>query len=264
MWLFLVPLIVAEIAFWIALIYFAWRAFKAFRNGNLPSMTVWLCLIAVPFIFYFYKHLEADLKEVARADAIAALPRASMSQSYPKLLEVHGHATEFELLIFLDVLKFSEVVVFQRPRKGEIYGQFVTLVPACKGLGMQHMKTWEKRGRFSAPKQSDKDCLITEWKNVSDKRANIPAVEYRQGTQSALVPRGTNWASGAYEVSVRTDDGTKLINYWERPYITRPSWPGPWGYAYPANSDSKKYKQPKRLDFILNAMGDNGAGNSSS
>lgn len=255
MWILLIPLVVAEIAFWVALLYFAWRSYRAIVNGNRPVAAFWLCLIAVPFVFYFYKHMEADAKEVARANQIAALPRATMSKEYPKLLEIHGHATEFELLIFLDAMKFEQVVVFQRPRKGEIYGQFVTLAEGCEGRGIEHLNTWNKRGRFSYPTQSDKDCLIAEWKTVSDERSTIPAVEYRHGTQSTLVPPGNNWASGAYEVQARTANGTALIEYWERPYITRPAWPGPWGYAFPGNTNRKKYKPPKRLDFILEAIG---------
>ena len=209
-----------------------------------------------PIFLFFYKQIEADVKEAARANTIAALPRAAVSQTYPKLLEVYGHATEFELLIFLNVLKFDEVAVLQRPRHGEIYGRFVTLVPGCEKLGIKHLETWKKRGRFGAPTQSDKDCLISVWKTVPDKRTAIPAVEYRHGTQSTLVPPGNNWASEAYELRVRTTVGAQLIDYWERPFITRRAWPGPWGYAFPSNTDREKYKQPKRLDFILKAIDD--------
>ncbi|MEM9573600.1 MAG: hypothetical protein AAF870_00045 [Pseudomonadota bacterium] len=107
MWILLIPLVVAEIAFWVALVYFAWRGYRAIVNGNRPMAVIWLCLIAVPFVFYFYKHVEADAKEVERANQIAALPRAAISKEYPKLLEIHGHATEFELLIFLDAMTFE-------------------------------------------------------------------------------------------------------------------------------------------------------------
>lgn len=257
MWILLIPLVVAEFAFWVALLYFAWRTYRAIVSGNRPIAAFWLCLIALPFIFYFYKHVEADAKEAARISHIASLPRATIAKDHPKLLEVHGHATEFELLIFLDAMKFEEVVVFQRPRQGEIYGLFSKLASGCEGLGIEHLETWKKRGRFSAPKQSDKDCLVTNWESVSDERAAIPAVEYRQGTQSTLVLGGNNWANGAFEVRLRTTDSSTLIEYWERPYIARPAWPGPWGYAFPRNTNRKKYSPPKRLDFILDAMVEN-------
>ena len=255
MWILLIPLIVAEIAFWAMLGFFAWRAVKATRMGNWAGAGVWFSLLLIPFAFYFFKHVEADQREAERAQEIAALPRAASPQSHPSLLEVYGNLTEFELLIMLGVLDFEEVAVLQRPHRGEVYGQFVKLAPGCERLGAEHLKTWKKRGRFGAPTRQDKDCLIGEWKTVSDDRDAIRAVVYRHGTQSTLLAPGNNWYGGAYQLSLRTDAGSQLIDYWERPYITRPMWPGPWGYAFPSNTDPKKYKQPKRLDFLLSAMG---------
>jgi len=251
MWILLVPVIFAEIIFWVCLGYFAWRALRAARNGNWLQATTFLGLISIPFVFYVYMHRQADAQEAARASVIAALPRAAPPQTYPKLLEVYGHATEFELLIFLDALKFDEVMVFQRPRRGEIYGRLVRLAAGCDGLGVAHLSAWKVRGRFGAPKQRDKDCLVAEWKTVSDDRAAIPAIEYRHGRHSTLLPPGNNWASGAYEVRLRSLGESKLLGYWERPYITRPGSPGPWGYAYPSNTDPTKYKEPNRLAFLL-------------
>ena len=255
MWILLVPLVIAEIVFWGTLAFCAWRATRAFRDGNWPLASVFLGLIALPFVVYSYMHMRADAREAARAAEIAALTRSAPPQAMPKLLEVYGHATEFELLIFLDALNFQEVIVFQRPRRENIRGRFVTLVPECRGRGVSHLETWKRRGRFTAPTRQDKDCLIAEWKTVSANRAGTPALEYRHGTQATLVPPGTNWASGAYEVRLRTNETSKLLAYWERPYITRPAEPGPWGYAYPANTDRKTYKQPKRLKFLLQAIG---------
>lgn len=256
MWILLIPLIIAEIVFWIALAYFARRAFRAFKAGNRIEIAVWVGLILIPFGFYYYKHIEADLREAERAEEVAAFSHAAPAQPYPKFLEVYGHLTEFELLIILGELKFDEVAVLQRPRRGGIYGKFVTLAPGCEKLASEHLKTWKKRGRSKAPTRKDKDCLIGEWKTISDDRTGIAAVEYRHGTQSTLQLPGNSWNNGTYEVRVRTAEGSQLIDYWERPYITRPSWPGPWGYAYPSNTDSKKYKKPKRLDFFLKAIGE--------
>ena len=254
MWILLIPLIVAEILFWAILAWFAWRAIKALRIGNWMGASVWASLLLVPFAFYFYKHFEADRKEAARATEIAALSRAPPPQSRPDLLEVHGNLTEFELLIMLGALNFDEVAVLQRPHRGEVHGRFVRLAPGCRKRGVDHLETWNRRGRFGAPSKEDKACLIGEWKTVSDDRGALDAVEYRHGTQATLLPPGNNWSGGAYEVRLRTDAGSRLVAYWERPYITRPSWLGPWGYAYPGNSDAKKYRQPKRLDFILAAL----------
>lgn len=255
MWILLIPLIIAEVVFWTAMAYFGWRTFKAVTTGNWIGGAFWMGLFLVPFVFYQFKHFEADTREAERAKEIAALKLSEIPQNYPKLLEVYGHLTEFELLILLGQLKFDEVAVLQRPRRKGIYGQFVTLAPGCAPLGGKHLETWKKRGRFGAPTQSDKDCLISEWKTVPVDRDGIAAMEFRQGTQSTLRSPGINWSAGAYEVRIRTSDGSLLIEYWERPYITRPMWPGPWGYAYPSNTDPKKYKQPKRLDFFLEAMG---------
>lgn len=255
MWILLLPVIVAEIMFWGGLTYCAWRAFKAFRHGNWALVAAFSGLISLLFIVYFHMHNRADMREAARATEISALARSGQPQTYPSLLEVYGYATEFELLIFLDALRFDDVIVFQHPRRsGEIYGRFVKLNLDCKGLGVAHLETWKKRGRFGATKKKDKNCLVAEWKTVSSDRATIPALEYRHGTQSTLLPPGNNWASGAYEVRLRAPDGNKLVAYWERPFITRPAEPGPWGYAFPSNTDWNKYKQPKRLDFLLQAL----------
>lgn len=254
MWILLIPLIIAEILFWIFVAYFAWKTFKAIRNGNRVGMILWGVLLAVPFIFYYYKHFEADLKEAERAEQVAAFERVDISAQRPKLVEVYGHLTEFETLVMLGPLGFDEVVVFQRPHRGEIYGQFIRLAPGCERLGAEKLALWKKRGRFKAPTKEDKACLIGEWKTVSDDRANIDAVEYRHGTQATLLLPGNNWYGGAYEVRLRNDETSRLVRYWERPFITRPLWPGPWGYAYPSNTDRKKYKEPKRLDFFLAAL----------
>lgn len=254
MWILLIPLIIVEVVFWLALAFFAWRAFNAYKRKNWFGIAFWVGLISIPFAFYNYKHFEADQKEAARAAEIAGLSQTNLERPYPKLLEIYGQATEHELVIFLTVLKFDEVAVLQRPRQNQIYGQFVTLVPGCEGHGDELLEKWKKRGRFSAPTKQTKDCLVSEWKKVSANRSAIPAIEYRHGTDSTLVPSGTNWGDGAYELRKRTPDGYHLIDYWERPYITRPSWYGPWGYAYPANVDFKKYRQPKRLDFILKSL----------
>ena len=254
MWILLVPVILAEILFWSCLGYFAWRALKAARSGYWLQVATFLGLISIPFVFYGYMHRRADAQEAARATEIAALGRAAPPGNYPKLLEVHGHATEFELLIFLDALKFEEVMEFQKPRRGEIYGRLVRLAAGCDGLGVAHLRTWRLQGRFGAPKQRDKDCLVVDWKTVSDDRAAIPAVEYRHGTHSTLLPSGNNWASGAYEVRLRSLGGTQLLGYWERPFITRPGSPGPWGYAYPSNTDPTKYKAPTQLEFLIDSL----------
>lgn len=254
MWILLVPLVLAEIIFWVFIIYFTWRALKAIRNGNWRQAAVFLGLNSIPFVFYFYMHLRADAQEAARANEVAALARTSPPRTYPKLLEVHGHATEFELLIFLDALKFDEVVVFQKPQRGEIYGRFVRLASGCDGLGVAHLGVWKKRGRFGAPDQRDKTCLLAEWKTVPDDRAAIPAIEYRHDRHSTLLPPGNNWSSGTYEVRLRLPGSSHLLAYWERPFITRPGSPGPWGYAFPSNTDLAKYKTPKRLDFLLTSL----------
>lgn len=255
MWILLVPLIFAEIIFWFGIGYFAWRTLKAVRNKNLQQAATFLCLISIPFIFYFHMQKRADAQEAARASEIATLAVSAPPRTYLKLLEIYGHATEFELLIFLDALKFDEVMVFQKPRRGVIYGQLVRLAPGCDGLGIAHLRTWKIKGRFGAPSQNDKNCLVSEWKTVSDDRNAIPALEYRHGTLSTLLPSGNNWASGAYEVRLRSPNNSQLLGYWERPFITRPASPGPWGYAYPSNTDRTKYPQPKRLDFIIRSMG---------
>lgn len=254
MWILLLPLILAEAIFWLGMLFFAIRAFKAIRIGNLVGAALWVTLLMVPVIFYQYKHYEADQKEAARVEVLASLPKISLAANHPRLLEVHGVQTEFELLIILSTLNIDEVIQFQRPHKGRLYGQFITLVPGCENIGKKHLETWKNRGRFSSPTKRDKECLIGEWKTVSADRIDIPAIEYRMGPQSALKQKGTGWGDGNYEVWLRTAEGPKLVKHWERPYVTRPSWLGPWGYAFPANTDSKKYKRPKRLDFLLDAF----------
>ncbi len=213
MWILLIPLIVAEILFWIALAYFAWRALSSFKAGNSMSAAIWMVLLLIPFGFYHYKHHEADKKEAKRAEEVAALARSSPLQAYPKFLEVYGHLTEFELLVILGEMGFNEVAIFQRPRRGKIYGRFVTLAPGCKTLSAEHLKTWKKRGRFGAPTKKDKECLIGEWKTVSDDRAGIAAVEYRHGNQATLLMPGNSWYGGTYEVRIRTAQGSQLLDY---------------------------------------------------
>lgn len=234
--------------------YLAWRAFKCFRVRRWVPLTFLVALTSAPFVFYAIMHMRADAREEARNTQIAALERSPIPKNLPATLEVHGHLTEKEILIYLDVFKFKEVAVLQRPTGGEIYGQFITLVGDCEGLGVKHLAEWRKRGRFSAPTKQDKACLDGEWKHVPEMRDSIEAIEYRHGTQATLVPEGSNWADGAYEIRLRANGTNKLIKYWERPYVTRPSEPGPWGYAFPANTNSKSYKKPKRLDFLVTAL----------
>ena len=165
-----------------------------------------------------------------------------------------GFITEFELLIYLDVLGIDEVVMFQsRAHKDKLRGQFITLSPDCSGVGAKYLETWKRRGRFGRLPKEDKGCLVSRWKNTDPDRSQIPALVFMQGSYTTLRQPGTNWADGSYEARLRTTEGDKLLDYWERPYITRPAEPGPWGYAYPANTDTKKFRAPKRLDFFLKA-----------
>lgn len=256
MWILLIPLIFAEILFWTFLAYFAWRVFNCFRTSNWMGLAFWLMLFSAPFIYYQYKHLEADRQEIIRAEQLATLARSELPETLPSFIEVYGHLTEHELLILLGGLGFSEVAVLQRPHRGEVYGFFAKLTPGCDALGQQYLERWKKLGRFKAPTKADKECIQIEWKTVSEDRSGIDAIEYRTGTESTLQKPGNSWYNGAYEVRLRTSARYDLLSYWERPYISRPNWPGPWGYAYPGNTDPKKYRAPKRLDFLLESIGE--------
>ncbi len=194
------------------------------------------------------------MRDAARAAEVAFFETSKITNDHPKLLEFYGHISASERLIALGALGFKEIVVFQRPHREEIRGEFVTLAPGCKQHAREKIEIWHKRGRFRAPTKEDKACLIGEWKTVAADRSMISAVEYRQGTQVTLLQPGNNFYNAGLEIRVRNQEGSKLVAYWERPYNSRPSWPGPWGYAYPSYSGSERYKEPGRLQFLLDAM----------
>jgi hypothetical protein len=255
MWILLVPLIVAEVLFWVGLLYLGWCAFNAARRQNWSKTVLLLALMSAPFVFYFGQHIAADAKEQARIEEVAGFERVAMPADYPRQLDIHGFVTEFELLIYLDVLNIDQVAMFQsRSHRGKLRGQFITLVPECKGIGASHLETWKRKGRFGSASKQDKACLVSHWSSVDPDRSDIAALVFMRGSHTTLRQPGTNWADGSFEARLRTAAGDRLIDYWERPYITRPAEPGPWGYAYPANTDWKKYRAPKRLDFFLKAV----------
>ena len=255
MWIFLIPLVVAEAVFWLAVAFVGWRALKAFQSQSWPQMGLWLALFAAPFVFYFYQLLAADVREAQRNDYVAKFEKVSLPSNHPKQLDLHGHITDNEMFLLLDLLNLDQLAKFEKkPRKGKLYGRLVGLKPQCRGTSGEMFAIWQRKRRFNGTTKHVKSCLTSKWTKMSADRSHIPAIEFRLGPRTTLSEKGlVQWASGSFEVRLRERDSNKLIDYWERPFVSRPAEPGPWGYAFPANTKSKKYRAPNRLEFVLKA-----------
>ena len=256
MWILLIPLIVAEVAFWLFLLFAAWRAFKALRESRLPAMACWLAVIAMPFVVYVTLRTQAEVREAARAREVASLPREQFPADHPRLLEIHGFVTDAELLMFLDALDLDEIVMLQsRPHRGIQRSQHFTLAAGCRGRGREHLANLIAKGRLADANKADKQCLQQRQGTVDADRRDIAAIRFLLGTATTLRIPGNSWSAGNYEARLHTPGQDMLLDYWERPYITRPGGPSPWSYAYPANTDWKSYRSPGRAKFFARAVG---------
>lgn len=256
MWILLIPLIVAEIVFWLFLAYIAWRAFKAFSESRWPALAFWVAVFAVPFVVFFGLHANADIREAQRAREVAAFTRHAFPKDYPRRLEIHGYVTTQELIIFLDTLDIDEIAMFQsRAHRGVARAQVFKLAAHCRGRGRQDLAVLTAKGRRASTSKADNVCLEERRDEFDDDRRQIPAVMFLLGNATTLKLPGTTWSSGNYEARLRADGKDVLLDYWERPYITRPATPSPWGYAFPANTDWKAYRQPGRAAFFARATG---------
>lgn len=256
MWILLVPLIIAEVAFWLFLAFVAWRAFTAWRTGSAAAMGVWLAIIAAPFVLYAVELIRADMREATRAREVANFERHPFPASYPRRLEVEGSLNDAERLIYLDALDIDEIVVFQsRPHKGMRSASIIRLAPGCGGRGRELLAAWHARRKLANARSANKACLIETRTKIPADTDGTPAIRLLMDRFTTLGLPGTRWSSGNYEARLRTHDGDILLDYWERPYLPRPAGPGPWGYAYQSNTDWKDYRNPARIDFFGRALG---------
>lgn len=254
------PFILLSIAVWAFVIFALFRARKAWRTKAHAALIFWCAIVLAPFMLFYGQRALADIKEADRAREVAAFERHSMPTAYPRLLEVYGHLTTHELLIYLDTLKIDQIMTTRnRARKDEKYAQVYTLNPNCRGRGQHYLAEWERRGRFRSPTKEDKDCLNHSTAHIEGDRASIPAIEFLVGKESTKQIPGNTYSPGAYEVRIRSGGGESImLDYWERPYIQRPMIPlifSPTGFLIQGNTDSRDYKQPKRLDFFGGAVG---------
>lgn len=140
MWILLLPLIIAEVAFWLFLAYAVWRAVKAFRQNSWPALAAWLAIIALPFGWFFAQRTLASVREADRAREVAGFKRHAMPQSYPRRLEIHGYMTTWELIMFLDALEIDDIVmIHSRAHRGFQQAQFITLTEHCHGRGRNYL-----------------------------------------------------------------------------------------------------------------------------
>lgn len=256
MWLMLLPLIIAEAAFWLFLTFAAWRAFKAISAGSLSAMTFWLAIIALPFVVQFVLRHNADVREEQRAAEVAGFARTDLASPYPRVLEIHGYVTTAELMIFLDTLDIDEIVMFQsRAFQGTYRAQHFTLAEHCRGRGREQLQVIAGNGRLRSVRNAKDSCLHEHQSSVDANRHATPALVFLIGGATTLKMPGAIWAGGHYEARVRTSDQDLLLDYWERPFITRPAGPSPWWYAFPGNSDWKRYRNPGRVKFFAAAVG---------
>lgn len=255
MWILLLPIIIAEILFWLGLIFVAWRAYRAWSEGATGTTAVWLAVLAAPFLFYQAQLALADMRESERAEEVSTFARHPLPRSYPRRLEIEGYITEHERLIYLDTLAIGDIVMFQsRPHRGQRRAEIVKLAPGCRGRGRRLLADWRARRKLGNTKTSAA-CLISKRTTLPTDTGRDPAIRFLSGHYTTLSLPGTRWSSGNYEARLRTRSGDILLDYWERPYIERPSWPGPWGYVYRGNTDWKDYRSPARIDFFGRAVG---------
>ncbi|MEO1207022.1 MAG: hypothetical protein AAFV45_11890 [Pseudomonadota bacterium] len=256
MWIVLIPLVVVTAAFWLLMAFAAWRSIQSLRHQRWVSLAIFLTIIAFPMGLYFERHATADQIEADRANAVAAFVRHPMPASYPSLLEIRGAATTNELIVYLATLAIDEIHIVQsNPRAGQQYVVTYSLAADCLAQGAHLLEELKTRGRLRYATPSQKKCLIQDTGYVDANRDHIPAIEFMAGTQTTLRQPGAGWYGGSFEARIRTANGSLLLDYWERPFIERPSSPGPWGYAFPANTDWKDYRTPNRLKFFAGAVG---------
>jgi hypothetical protein len=256
MWLLLLPLIIAEIAFWLFLLYGVWRFYRTWTESRPAVGALWLVVLALPFAVFWAGRSSADAREVLRASDVASLVRQSMPETYPRLLEIHGFVTTQELLLFLDALAIDEIVMFQsRQRRGVQNGQQFTLAEDCRGRGREHLMRLAETGHLKNAAAGEDRCLKERKVTLDADRRTLPAILFLIGDMTTLKLPGNGWSAGNYEARMRTADADTLLDYWERPYIPRPAGPSPWGHAFPANTDWKTYRNPGRALFFATAAG---------
>jgi hypothetical protein len=154
-------------------------------------------------------------------------------------------------------LNIDEIQSFGRKsRRNLLYGRSIRLASRCRGVGRRFLNTWQNRRKLERVPKEQQSCLIEERIKVPADRADVPAIVFRMSNATTLkLPSNTVWSGGNYEARLRTGTENILLDYWERPYIPRPSTPGPWGYAFKANTDWKKYRSPNRMNFFGSAVG---------
>ena len=256
MWILLIPLFVAMAIFWAFMAYVAWAAFVTLRRGHYVQLIVWLAILAAPFLYYSSQVAEAEYIEANRTREVANFERNSMPSHYPRLLEVYGHLTTFELIVYLDQLEIDEIAIFSR-HSGQrtARGRFVGLNPECRGRGAELLAHWKRRARFSYASKEDKACLRARYETVSADRSSIPAILFLTDSATTLKLPGTGYSGGNFEARIRTGTDDYLLDYWERPFIKRPAGIGPWGYAFKANTNWRNYRTPGRFNFLARALG---------
>jgi len=244
-------------AFFLFVLFAAWRSFSAWRKKKLLSALVWSMIAIGPFVFYFIVYTAALNIENNRAELVANLDRASMPVQYPKLLEIHGFMQADEIILFLDMLKINRVLLFQsRPRNGELHGEQFKLVSECRGVGSKYLNLLRKGRRIKSTSSEQKYCLNKEKVSVSADRSSIPAIVFLKDHATTLrLPGNTAYAGGNFEARLRTVQKDILLDYWERPYLKKPSGPSSLGYLFPESTDWRKYRSPGRTRFFASAVG---------
>lgn len=236
------------------------RAWKVYPVGGLRAAAGWLALAVTPFAWYAWDVASANVTEANRAREVAGFERHPFPADPPRTLEVHGFITDRERLIYLDTLPIDRIHQFQsRPFKGEYRNvETYAIDPSCRGRYAAVLEQLGRKRRDRHGNTNDGNCLIVSRGPLSADRDSEPAIVFLIGSNTTLKLPGTLWSGGNYEARIRTGGESRLLDYWERPYIPRASNPlvlfGPARAWIGANTDWRKYRM-NRLDFFARAVG---------
>lgn len=235
-----------------------WQAARSIRRRK-PLQTIgWAAIAALPPAMFFGTLAMSQQGLANRAQYLAALPRTHLGGVYPRTLIARGYPATMQLGALIGAGVFDKVYHRNADPGPDSGGEAITISPTpdCQDASRRYLGELRTGQRPDWRTESAlRDCTTATSVSADEMpTAHEDGVLLLSDGAADIHPRKVYYTRYGLEVRVRRDGVSHLVDYWERPYVLKPSQPfdresnGSWMVEKPQGEDMD------RIAFLLAAL----------